>query len=139
MPPYGQEDIEELLSIFEIPHLRLEALFLDTQCKYQSFVAQFAFTDFCTLDRMPPQLGEFISDAVYDGQLSSNPDHPITGLACFFVDVNGATEKRNGTSWEASTVFKFYLRNIVDGVCYFTESSRVYSCSSDCCQVSGRL
>ncbi|PSS19948.1 hypothetical protein PHLCEN_2v3121 [Hermanssonia centrifuga] len=82
LPPYGQEDIEELLSIFEIPHLRLEALFLDTQY------------------RMPPQLGEFISDAVYDGQLSSNPDHPITGLACFFVDVNGATEKRNGTSWE---------------------------------------
>ncbi|THG99082.1 hypothetical protein EW026_g3215 [Hermanssonia centrifuga] len=49
LPPYGQEDIEELLSIFEIPHLRLEALFLDTQY------------------RMPPQLGEFISDAVYDG------------------------------------------------------------------------
>ncbi|KAJ7650186.1 hypothetical protein FB45DRAFT_11766 [Roridomyces roridus] len=32
LPPYGQEDIQDLQSIFEIPHLRRLCLFLDTQC-----------------------------------------------------------------------------------------------------------
>ncbi len=35
VPPHGQEDIQDLKSIFEVPHLR-EAqtyYFLDTQCK----------------------------------------------------------------------------------------------------------
>ncbi|KIK80188.1 hypothetical protein PAXRUDRAFT_15928 [Paxillus rubicundulus Ve08.2h10] len=32
LPPYGQEDIPELRSVFEFPHLRKRALFLDTQC-----------------------------------------------------------------------------------------------------------
>ncbi|KAA1467648.1 hypothetical protein DENSPDRAFT_847700 [Dentipellis sp. KUC8613] len=31
LPPYGQEDIGDLESIFEIPHLREKAVFLDTQ------------------------------------------------------------------------------------------------------------
>lgn len=32
--PYGQEDIGNLRSIFEMPHLRRRAIFLDTQCAY---------------------------------------------------------------------------------------------------------
>lgn len=32
VPPYGQEDLQDLRSIFEITHLRDQALFLDTQC-----------------------------------------------------------------------------------------------------------
>lgn len=40
---------------------------------------------------MPPQIGEFISDSVYDGQLQSNSDHPVTNevTACYFVDTDG--------------------------------------------------
>lgn len=40
---------------------------------------------------MPPQIGDFISDAIYDGQLLSNPEHPVTDAtcACYFVDVEG--------------------------------------------------
>jgi len=32
--PYGQEDIPELKSVFEWPHLRDNAAFLDTQCMF---------------------------------------------------------------------------------------------------------
>lgn len=34
VPPYGQESIEEIQSIFEISHLRSQALFLDMQCEF---------------------------------------------------------------------------------------------------------
>ena len=30
--PYGQEDVPELKSVFEWPHLKDNAAFLDTQC-----------------------------------------------------------------------------------------------------------
>lgn len=32
VPPYGQEDLQDLQSIFEVTHLRRLTLFLDTQC-----------------------------------------------------------------------------------------------------------
>lgn len=31
--PYGQSDVKDLRSIFEVPHLRERAVFLDTQCE----------------------------------------------------------------------------------------------------------
>ena len=33
VPPYGQEDIHELKSIFEVKHLKDHAMFLNIQCK----------------------------------------------------------------------------------------------------------
>lgn len=33
VPPYGQEEIQEIQSIFEVSHLRSQAKFLDIQCK----------------------------------------------------------------------------------------------------------
>lgn len=33
VPPFGQEDLQDLQSIFEIPHLRKQVNFLDTQCE----------------------------------------------------------------------------------------------------------
>ncbi|KAG6900797.1 hypothetical protein C0993_000116 [Termitomyces sp. T159_Od127] len=77
LPPFGQEDLQDLQSIFEVPHLRSEVLFLDTQY------------------RMPPQIGDIISDLVYDGKLKSNPLHPITNTtqACYFVDIPGQEER----------------------------------------------
>ena len=40
---------------------------------------------------MPPQIGNFISEHVYDGLLKSNPSHavPSSVVACRFVDVEG--------------------------------------------------
>ena len=32
VPPYGQDELEELQSIFEVPHLHNNVVFLDTQC-----------------------------------------------------------------------------------------------------------
>ena len=52
---------------------------------------------------MPPHIGEIISAAVYDGQLCSNPEHGVSGLASFFVDVDGGKEKQQGTSWLVGT------------------------------------
>lgn len=45
---------------------------------------------------MPPQIGDFISAAVYDGKLLSNPLHPITGetIACYLIDVSHGKEQR---------------------------------------------
>lgn len=34
VPPYGQEDLQDLQSIFEISHLRAYATFLNTQCMF---------------------------------------------------------------------------------------------------------
>ncbi|GLB40322.1 putative AAA domain containing protein [Lyophyllum shimeji] len=82
LPPFGQEDLQDLQSIFEIPHLHPLRLFLDTQY------------------RMPPQIGAIISNLVYDSKLKSNPTHPITDkvLACRFIDVPGH-EQLNGSSF----------------------------------------
>lgn len=35
VPPHGQEDVENLQSIFEVPHLNKpeKTIFLDTQCE----------------------------------------------------------------------------------------------------------
>ena len=33
VPPFGQEDLQDLPSIFEIPHLRKRVILLDTQCE----------------------------------------------------------------------------------------------------------
>ncbi|KAJ3537021.1 hypothetical protein NM688_g6751 [Phlebia brevispora] len=85
LPPYGQEDVTDLKSIFEVSHLRSQALFLDTQCKY----------------RMPPHIGDFISEHIYDGQLRSNPDHVMErNPACWFINIENGAERHNGTSWE---------------------------------------
>jgi len=45
--------------------------------------------------RMPPQIGAFISQQVYNGNLRSNPDHPTKSktIACRFVDISGAERR----------------------------------------------
>ncbi|KAF8632282.1 hypothetical protein AX15_002018 [Amanita polypyramis BW_CC] len=85
LPPYGQEDIEDLQSIFELPHLNKpeKAIFLDTQY------------------RMPPQIGQFISKVIYDDKLNSNPLHPVQDdvIACRFIDAGGK-ESKCGDSYQ---------------------------------------
>ncbi|KAH7903183.1 AAA domain-containing protein, partial [Hygrophoropsis aurantiaca] len=81
LAPYGQDDIGDLRSIFEFPHIRRRACFLDTQY------------------RMPVVIGQFISRQVYDGKLRTN--HLITsGDACRFVDVQNGEEQGAGNSWQ---------------------------------------
>ena len=61
-----------------------------------------------SLDRMPPQIGDFISAAVYNGKLLSNPSHPITSeiIACYLIDVSHGQEQRQ--SGESSYQVSFY-------------------------------
>ncbi|SJL09703.1 uncharacterized protein ARMOST_13084 [Armillaria ostoyae] len=79
LPPFGAESVENLKSIFEINHLHEKAFLLNIQY------------------RMPPQLGDFISQAVYDGKLKSNPLHAIKDdmIACHFVDVMNGRERQS--------------------------------------------
>ncbi|KAG2074296.1 hypothetical protein BDR04DRAFT_202001 [Suillus decipiens] len=50
---------------------------------------------------MPPQIGRFISKAVYDGLLESNPLHSVTDerMACHFINIP-SQEQLHGTSWK---------------------------------------
>lgn len=51
---------------------------------------------------MPPQIGEFISTAVYDGQLKSNPSHPVTDMtiACHLIDVCHGKQQSHDKSFK---------------------------------------
>ncbi|KAJ6576608.1 P-loop containing nucleoside triphosphate hydrolase protein [Mycena vulgaris] len=77
LPPYGQNSIDSLQSVFEMEHLRQQAIFLDTQC-------------------MPEQLGSFIRKHVYDDKLKTV--HSITTPCCRFISVKG-NEVAKGRSW----------------------------------------
>jgi len=80
LAPYGQEEIPELRSVFEWPHLMKDAVFLDTQY------------------RMPKVIGDFISRQVYDSKLFTK--HAIeTHTCCRFVDVWNGEEVKKGVSW----------------------------------------
>jgi hypothetical protein len=63
------------------------------------------------LDRMPPQIGEIISSAVYDDKLKSNPEHPVpnASAACYFLDVPLGRESKNekGSSLVSSSRRQF--------------------------------
>ncbi|KAG6862110.1 hypothetical protein C0995_005922 [Termitomyces sp. Mi166 len=80
VPPYGKDQVPEIKTIFDLPHLKETAGFLDTQY------------------RMPVPLGEFISKYVYSGQLKSK--HAIRDPSCIsFVDTIKGSETKSGFSW----------------------------------------
>ncbi|KAA1467653.1 P-loop containing nucleoside triphosphate hydrolase protein [Dentipellis sp. KUC8613] len=80
LAPYGQEEIPDLESIFEVPNLRADKVFLDTSY------------------RMPTFICNFISRHVYDGRLKSK--HNLhSKSACRFVDVDKGQEEKSGHSW----------------------------------------
>ncbi|KZT19145.1 P-loop containing nucleoside triphosphate hydrolase protein [Neolentinus lepideus HHB14362 ss-1] len=81
LAPYGQDDLGDLESIFEIDHLRRRAFFLDTQF------------------RMPTPIGLFISRHVYNNRLRTV--HKIhVRTSCRFVDVSEGKEESSGNSWK---------------------------------------
>ncbi|EGO24481.1 hypothetical protein SERLADRAFT_389800, partial [Serpula lacrymans var. lacrymans S7.9] len=80
LAPYGQDDVGNLQSIFDFPHMHNKAIFLGIQY------------------RMPHVIGEFISRHVYDRRLQTQ--HSITSRsACRFVDVLNGKEEKSGKSW----------------------------------------
>jgi hypothetical protein len=58
---------------------------------------------------MPPQIGDFISAAVYDSQLKSNPLHPVTNktIACYLVDVSQGKQQGQETSFKVCNYLMF--------------------------------
>lgn len=57
---------------------------------------------------MPPQTGDLISEAVYDGILKSFSGHLITNqiMACHFVDVPSTEKRKDDSYW---VILFFYL------------------------------
>ncbi|KAF7350700.1 Nucleoside triphosphate hydrolase protein [Mycena sanguinolenta] len=81
LPPYGQDQVSKLKSIFDFEHLRYLTEFLDTQY------------------RMPVPIGEFISARVYDRRLRSQ--HEIKSTDCVaFIDVFKGAETSSALSWK---------------------------------------
>ncbi|KAJ8597229.1 hypothetical protein M405DRAFT_804254 [Rhizopogon salebrosus TDB-379] len=80
LAPHGQDEIPQLQSVFEFPHLRKRAHFLDTQY------------------RMPVVIGSFISHHVYRDQLKTVHDIGRK-TACRFLHVERSQEKKFGHSW----------------------------------------
>ena len=99
VPPFANENIETLQSIFEVSHLRPSVLFLDTQCELPQALYKSKIINIDS-DRMPPFIGDHISKSVYDGKLASNPDHPVKNktISCYFIDVVAGKQKSEGTS-----------------------------------------
>ncbi|KAJ7888888.1 hypothetical protein B0H14DRAFT_2562042 [Mycena olivaceomarginata] len=86
LPPYGQDQVSQLKSIFDFEHLRHLTEFLDTQY------------------RMPVPIGEFISARVYNRRLRSQND--ITSMDCVaFIDVVKGVETASALSWKAGHDF----------------------------------
>lgn len=97
--PYGQDDLGDLQSIFEVPHLRGRAVFLNTQCTFHLLSYFHAFNSCDRTDRMPGAIGGFISHHMYDGKLQTV--HSNAGkIACRFVDVRDGKEEKSGNSWK---------------------------------------
>ena len=104
VPPYGADEHGNIKSIFEIEHLKPSVLFLSIQCEYPYLICLVKLAESLS-DRMPPLIGEVVSDVVYEGQLQSNPDHlvPSGQPCCWFVHVDGSMERQHeGTSWHVS-------------------------------------
>ncbi|KAK7690912.1 hypothetical protein QCA50_006015 [Cerrena zonata] len=80
LAPFGQDDIGNLRSVFELDHLQTNVVFLDTQY------------------RMPTPLGDFLSQHVYDDQLLSVHAIPAR-KSCRFVDIHHGRERKLGNSW----------------------------------------
>ncbi|KAG1821660.1 P-loop containing nucleoside triphosphate hydrolase protein [Suillus subaureus] len=82
LAPFGQDDIGELRSVFEFPHLQKRAHFLNTQCK---------------LTACHSSLGTFISRHVYDQKLMTVHDI-ASKAACRFLDIKRGQEMKSGKS-----------------------------------------
>jgi regulator of nonsense transcripts 1 len=96
VPPYGQDQVPSLKSIFELSHLADLIEFLDTQC---AWLASSSPRAKFLPDRMPEAIGAFISRHVYDGRLFS--EHAIKTMDCVaFVDVSKGEERQSGLSWK---------------------------------------
>ncbi|KAA1467651.1 hypothetical protein DENSPDRAFT_257146 [Dentipellis sp. KUC8613] len=100
VPPYGQEDIPELRSVFEVPHLRRDPVFLDTNCGSHCVFSsnRDGSLTTCSTDRMPTVIGNFISNHIYDGRLQTV--HKLDSWdTCRFVDISKGKEEKSGHSW----------------------------------------
>ena len=61
---------------------------------------------------MPPQIGKFISDSVYNGLLQSWNEHPIQDiLACQFIDVSDGSEAFDKSSSSFKVFFLYLYKN----------------------------
>lgn len=118
MPPYQASSIREIQSVFELPHLKKDALFLDTQCelKGRKFARQISISPDVTYpslipDRMPSFLADFISRTVYAGLLKSGATVSDKKDCVTFIDCDQGQEQALGFSFtvRVSTTLILFL------------------------------
>ena len=104
--PYGAEEVKDLRSIFEVEHLRKNAVFLAKQCTCPlPFCLLQPRSRRARLDRMPVPIGDFISRKVYNSRLKSQ--HEIKERQCCrFVDVHHGKEQVSEGSFQVRTRLK---------------------------------
>lgn len=61
---------------------------------------------------MPPQIGNIISELIYENRLKSNPLHPITEdvTACYFVEALGNEKPMSSGSYMVFNCFLVSLQ-----------------------------
>ena len=103
MAPFGGDQIPELRSVFEWPHLNVDVVFLDIQCIFLlPLKVECDANRYLPTDRMPTVIGNFISRRVYSSKLLTQ--HNIqTPTCCRFVDVRDGKEVKTGFSWTVRT------------------------------------
>ena len=109
MAPHGHEAIPTLKSVFEIPHLREKAKFLDTQCLFSHTYFPFPCPTHLFIpfpDRMPHFIGDFLSERMYNSALGTIHANG-SNVCCRFVDVTPSWQERgaDGKSWVVSVFF----------------------------------
>ena len=72
---------------------------------------------------MPPQIGDIISELVYENKLKSNPSHPITEdtTACYFVEALGK-EKFIGANSYMVLIYFIHFSMILIYTCLQNEA-----------------
>lgn len=109
MAPYGHEEIPTLKSVFEVPHLREKAKFLDTQCFSLGLYLFHTFLHSYFPDRMPHFIGNFLSERMYNNALGTKHANG-SNVCCRFVDVTPSWQEKgeDGKSWIVSECLQFF-------------------------------
>ena len=109
VPPHGAAQLGDIESVFEIRHIRQNAMFLNTQCKWIYFRSPYHYWICKNPDRMPVPIGDFLSSEFYNNKLQSF--HRITSPNCVrFIDVVNGGEMSGPEAGGSSIVNRLLPR-----------------------------
>ena len=94
VPPYGS-DKDNVNSLFDLCYLKESLVLLDIQCKSRIyFLIMISYYFFNFPDRMPPVIGTFLSQHIYNSELHNGSGRQEDD-SIYFVDVQSGKEYFN--------------------------------------------